>query len=179
MPHPPEVYPNYVEISKRRRLTSNGSHFLMNKDRKMRFPPYERWNALVFGSHMIFVIIISPWAAIDETVTLKVFPDVYFSCIFFFSLKIILTKNPEEGIFPPIFPGIFMHQGTYIQRIREGYRRTIRTSYLHGVPIYRTTIFKVPKCLWVVCPSASIYLYSVSIHIHIRLSIQLYPAILF
>ena len=81
----------------------------MNKDKKMRFPPYERWNALVFESYMIFVNIITPWAAIDETVTLKVLPDVYFSCIFIFSLKTILTKNPEEGIFPPIFPGIFMH----------------------------------------------------------------------
>ena len=43
------------------------------------------------------------------------------------------TKIPQGDLFPPIFPGILMPLGTYIQRFREGYCLTVRTSYIQRV----------------------------------------------
>ena len=106
----------------------------------MRFPSCERWNALVFRPHVVFIIITSGWPGNDETVTLKISPHLNFSCIFIFLFKTVFTKIPKEGIFPPIFPVIFMHLGTYIQRFREGYRWTVRTSYIQCVNLFSYSV---------------------------------------
>ena len=118
-------------------MSLNGSQILTNEDKKVRFPSCERWNALVFRPHVVFIIITSGWPGNDETVTLKISPHLNFSCIFIFPFKTVFTKIPKGSIFPPIFPVILIHLGTYIQRIREGYLLTVRTSYIQCVPCYK------------------------------------------
>ena len=122
-----------VQTSKRRWLSLKCSHFLTNWDRRLRFPPCERGNALVFIPHIVFVIIFSGWAGNDVNARLKI---SFFSYFHVFSLSPFIggfTKIPQGDLFPPIFPGILMPLGTYIQRFREGYCLTVRTSYIQWV----------------------------------------------